>query len=65
LIQRGLLPADTPYKHSVRSGLGSYPEASLNTMAKIEAAIKAELERAGARKAKTAEIRTRIAARNK
>jgi hypothetical protein len=65
LIERGLLPADTPYKHSVRSGLGSYPEGSLNTMAKIEAAIKAELVKAGARKAQTAEIRARIAARNK
>jgi hypothetical protein len=65
LIEKGLLPADTPYKHSVRSGLASYPEGSLNSMAKIEAAIKAELEKAGARKAKTAEIRARIAARNK
>lgn len=65
LIERGLLPADTPYKHSVRSGLGSYPEGSLNTMAKIEAAIKAELVKAGARKAQTSEIRARIAARNK
>jgi hypothetical protein len=65
LIEKGLLPADSPYKHSVRSGLGSYPEGSLNTMAKIEAAIKAELVKAGARKAQTAEIRARIAARNK
>jgi hypothetical protein len=65
LIEKGLLPADTPYKHSVRSGLAFYPEGSLNTMAKIEAAIKAELVKAGARKAKTAEIRARIAARNK
>lgn len=65
LISRGLLSADSPYKHSVRSGLGSYPEGSLNTMAKIEAAIKAELVKAGARKAQTAEIRARIAARNK
>lgn len=65
LIQRGLLPAETPYKHSVRSGLSGYPEGSLNTLAKIEAAIKAELEKAGARKAKTAEIRARIAARNR
>jgi hypothetical protein len=65
LIEKGLLPADTPYKHSVRSGLASYPEGSLNTMEKIEAAIKAELEKAGARKAQTAEIRARIAARNK
>ena len=65
LIERGLLPADTPYKHSVRSGLGLYPEGSLNTMEKIEAAIKAELLKAGARKAQTAEIRARIAARNK
>jgi hypothetical protein len=65
LIEKGVLPTDTPYKHSVRSGLASYPEGSLNTMAKIEAAVKAELEKAGARKAKTAEIRARIAARNK
>jgi hypothetical protein len=65
LIERGLLPADTPYKHSVRTGLGLYPEGSLNTMEKIEAAIKAELLKAGARKAQTAEIRARIAARNK
>jgi hypothetical protein len=65
LISRGLLSADSPYKHSVRSGLGSYPEGSLNTMAKIEAAIKAELVKAGARKAQTAEIRARITARNK
>jgi hypothetical protein len=34
-------------------------------MAKIEAAIKAEIAKAGARKAQTAEIRARIAARNK
>jgi hypothetical protein len=65
LIERGLLPANSPYKHSVIQGLASYPEGSLNSMAKIEAAIKAELEKAGARKAKTAEIRARIAARNK
>jgi len=37
----------------------------LNTMAKIEAAIKAELVKAGARKAKTAEIREKIAARRR
>ena len=65
LIEKGVLPAETPYKHSVRSGLASYPEGSLNTMAKIEAAIKAEIVKAGARKAKTEEIRARIAARNK
>jgi hypothetical protein len=65
LIEKGLLPADTPYKHSVRSGLAFYPEGSLNTMAKIEAAIKAELVKAGARKAKTAEIREKIAARRR
>jgi hypothetical protein len=34
-------------------------------MAKIEAAVKAEIVKAGARKAKTEEIRARIAARNK
>jgi hypothetical protein len=65
LISKGLVPADTPYKHSLVQGLGSYPEGSLNTMAKIEAAIKAEIAKAGARKAQTAEIRARIAARNK
>ena len=65
LISNGLLAADSGYRYSVVSGLASYPEASLNTRAKIEAAIKAELVKAGARKAKTAEIRARIAARNK
>jgi multidrug efflux pump subunit AcrA (membrane-fusion protein) len=65
LIQRGLLPADTPYKHSVRSGLGSYPEGSLNSMEKIEAAIKEQIYKAEAPKRRLAEIKAKIAARNK
>ena len=65
LIERGLLPADSPYKHSVRSGLGSYPEGSLNTMAKIEAAIKEQIYKAEAPKRRLAEIKAKIAARNK
>lgn len=65
LITKGLLPANTVYKHSVVQGLASYPEASLNSIAKIEAAIKAEIEKAGARKAKTEEIKAKIAARRK
>ena len=65
LVEKGLLPAESPYKHSVRSALASYPEGSLNSMAKIDAAIKAEIEKAGARKAKTEEIKAKIAARRK
>jgi len=63
LISRGLLPADSPYKHSVRSGLGSYPEGSLNSMEKIEAAIKEQIFKAEAPKRLLAEIKARIAAR--
>jgi len=65
LIAKGLLPANTVYKYSIIQGLTAYTEGSLNSMAKIEAAIKAEIVKAGARKAKTEEIRARIAARNK
>lgn len=63
LVSKGLLPADSPYKYSVVQGLAMYPEGSLNTMAKIEAAIKAEVDKAGARKAKTEAIKAKIAAR--
>lgn len=65
LISKGLLPADTVYKYSVVQGLANYPEGSLNSMAKIEAAIKAEIAKAGARKAKTEAIKAKIAARRK
>jgi hypothetical protein len=65
LIERGLLPADSPYKHSVRSGLGLYPEGSLNTMEKIEAAIKEQIFKAEAPKRLLAEIRARISARKR
>ena len=47
----------------IRDRLGTYPEGSLNTMAKIEAAIKAEIAKAEAPRLRTAEIRARIAAR--
>lgn len=65
LISKGLLPSDTVYKYSVVQGLTNYAEGSLNSMAKIEAAIKAEIEKAGARKAKTEAIKAKIAARRK
>ena len=63
LISKGLVTADYPRKHSLLKGLGNYPEGSLNTMAKIEAAIKAEIAKAEAPRLRTAEIRARIAAR--
>ena len=65
LISKGLVPADYPKKHSLIQGLGSYPEDNLNTMAKIQAAIKAEIAKAQAPRLRTAEIKARIAARNK
>jgi hypothetical protein len=65
LIANGLLPADSPYKYSVIKGLSSFPEGSLNTMEKIEAAIKAEIAKAEAPKLRLAEIKAKIAARKK
>lgn len=65
LVSKGLLAADSPYKYLVTSGLASYPEGSLNTLAKIEAAIKTELDKAGARKAKTEALKAKIASRYK
>jgi hypothetical protein len=65
LVSKGLLPADYSKKHSLIQSLGSYPEGSLNTMAKIEAAIKEQIANAEAPRLRTAEIRARIAARNK
>jgi hypothetical protein len=65
LVSRGLLVADYPRRYSVVRGLGAYPEGSLNTMAKIEAAIKAEIAKAEAPKLRLAEIKARIAARKK
>jgi hypothetical protein len=65
LISFGLLPADSAYKHSVVQGLASYPEGSLNTMAKIESAIKEQIEKAEAPKRLLAEIKARIAARKR
>ena len=65
LVSRGLLTADYPRRHSVVNGLAGYPEGSLNTMAKIEAAIKEQIEKAEASKRRTAEIKAKIAARNK
>ena len=65
LITNGLLPADSPYKYSVIKGLSSYPEGSLNTMEKIEAAIKEQIYKAEAPKRRLAEIKAKIAARNK
>lgn len=65
LIANGVLSATSPYKYSVVRNLGSYPEGSLNTKEKIEAAIKAEIYKAEAPKRRLAEIKAQIAARNK
>ena len=65
LITNGLLPAESPYKYSVIKGLASYSESSLNTMEKIEAAIKAEIAKAEAPKLRLAAIKAKIATRKK
>jgi hypothetical protein len=65
LIERGLFPANSIYKFSVVRGLGSYPEGSLNTVAKIEAAVKEQIFKAEAPKRRLAEIKAQIAARKK
>ena len=65
LISRGLLPADSVKKHSAVQGLASYPDGSLNSLEKIQAAIKEQIAKAQAPRLRTAEIRARIAARNK
>ena len=65
LVSRGLLPADSVKKHSAVQGLASYPDGSLNSLEKIEAAIKEQIAKAQAPRLRTAEIRARIAARNK
>lgn len=65
LVSKGLLHADSTYKYSVVQGLAMYPEGSLNTMAKIEAAIKEQIAKAEAPKLRTAAIKAKIAARKK
>jgi hypothetical protein len=65
LISRGLLPAVTVYKYSAVKGLASYPDGSLNSLEKIEAAVKEQIYKAEAPKRLLAELRARIAARNK
>jgi enamine deaminase RidA (YjgF/YER057c/UK114 family) len=65
LVSRGLLTAEYPRRHSIVNGLARYPEGSLNTMAKIEAAIKEQIFIAEAPKRRLAEIKARMAARKK
>jgi hypothetical protein len=65
LVSRGLLPVTSGYKHSVVRGLASYPSGSLDSLAKIEAAIKEQIFKAEAPKRRLAEIKAKIAARNK
>ena len=64
-IVRKLMPADTPYKYSVVVGLQSYTEASLNSMEKISAAIKAEINKALQRRELTAKIRASMASKRR
>jgi hypothetical protein len=65
LVSRGLLPAESIYKHSVIQGLGSYPDGSLNSIEKIAAAVKEQIAKAEAPKRRLAEIKAQIAARKK
>ena len=65
LVSRGLLTAEYPRRHSVVNGLAGYPEGSLNTMAKIEAAIAEQIFKAEAPKRRLAEIKAKIAARKR
>jgi hypothetical protein len=65
LVSRGLLPADSIYKHSVVQGLASYPRGGLDSMEKIAAAVKEQIAKAEASKLRTATIKAKIAARKK
>lgn len=65
LIVKGLLPAESIYRSSVIRGLSSYSEESLNSMAKIESAIKEQITKAEAPKLRLAAIKEKIAARGK
>jgi hypothetical protein len=65
LVSRGLLPATSTYKHSVVRGLASYPNGSLDSLEKIEAAIKEQIFMAEAPKRRLAEIQAKIAARKR
>ena len=65
LINAGLLSLSSPYKYSVLAGLQVYKESSLDSLAKIAVAIKAEIAKANSRKERTLEIRAKIAARQK
>ena len=64
-IVRKLMPADTPYKYSVLVNLQSYAEDSLNSMEKIAAAIKAEINKALQRRELTSKIKASIAAKRR
>ena len=64
LVSRGLIPADYARKQTVIRNLEGYEEASLNTVAKIEAAIKEEMLKADARDLRYKAIVAKIAARS-
>ncbi len=65
LIDLGLVAASNPNKTSVALALKNGDAASLNSLEKIQEAIKAELASIQARKDRLAAIKTKIAARNK
>jgi len=65
LVSRGLLPAESAYKHSVIQGLASYPDGSLNSLEKIAAAVTEQIAKAEAPKRRLAEIKAQITARKK
>ena len=64
-IVRKLMPADTPYKYSVVVGLQNYAEDSLNSMDKIAAAIKVEINKALQRRELTSKIKASIASKRR
>ena len=64
-VKNGVLPANSPYKFSVVQGLARYPEASLNSLKKLQAVIKEVIEKIEAPKRRLAEIKAKIAARKR
>jgi hypothetical protein len=65
LVSRNLLAADYARKQTVIRGLDSYDEGSLNSMAKIEAAVEEQKQKAAARDERYKALIAKIAARNK
>jgi hypothetical protein len=65
LVELGLVAVDNPNKTTIANALKKADAASLNSIEKIQEAIKAELAAVKERKDLLAEIKARIAARKK